>query len=470
MKERKRMKAISIAPVIAVIVLSGCATFSADGGMGTPSSIVKERTGNPLHAVKNERDAKAVEKTVKALLQNPLSADDAVQVALIHNRNLQATYAELGIAEADLVQAGRLLNPGFSFKRMHDGESVSIERTLTFNLIDLITMPLAARIERQRFEEVKLQAADAALKVAADTRKAYFETLAAQQAVEYAKQVVAAAEAGADLARRMKQAGNWSALEQAREEAFHADAVAEMAQAQQALVRARESLTRLMGLSGDDIHYHLQERLPELPAKPFEANDAESFALAQRLDIRMMKMETQRTASSLGLTKATRFINMLDVGPVLNTATGEPPARGVEIDIEVPLFDWSQAKTHKAEALYMQSVHRLAAAAIDARSEVRQAYANYRTAYELARHYRDEVVPLHKRISDETLLRYNGMLIGVFELLADARSQIASVNAAIDALKDFWLADADLQTALGGALPDSRHQTDESKAIEGEAP
>ena len=153
------------------------------------------------------------------------------------------------------------------------------------------------------------------------------------------------------------------------------------------------------------------------------------------------------------MTKATRFINALDLGYVHNTETGKSVTKGYEISVEVPLFDWGEARTAKAEAIYMQSVNRLADTAINARSQVRESYAGYRNAYDLARHYRDSVVPLRKQISDENMLRYNGMLIGVFELLADAREQVRSVNGYIDALKEFWVAESDLQAALGGQLP-----------------
>jgi len=148
------------------------------------------------------------------------------------------------------------------------------------------------------------------------------------------------------------------------------------------------------------------------------------------------------------LTRATRFIDVLEFGPARITETPEPRKKGYEISFELPLFDWGGARVAKAESLYMQSVHRAAAAAVQARSEVRESYAAYRTAYDLARRYRDEIVPLRRKISEENLLRYNGMLIGVFELIADAREQVASVAASIDALRDFWLAEADLQLAV----------------------
>ncbi len=90
-------------------------------------------------------------------------------------------------------------------------------------------------------------------------------------------------------------------------------------------------------------------------------------------------------------------------------------------------------------------MHRVAELAVNAESEVRDAYAGYRIAHELAASYRDEIVPLRKQLSEETLLRYNGMLIGVWDLLADTRGQVAAVNAAIQAQRDFWVAESTLQ-------------------------
>jgi outer membrane protein TolC len=444
-----------IAFTLSAVLLGGCATFSKDGGFDTVTQVTQDRTGKQIKVIRSDDDTASVQSSIKTLLAKPLDAGDAVQIALLNNRGLQATYAELGIAEADLVQAGRLQNPGFTFRRTRQGDDVLIERTFTVNLISLITAPLAQRIEGRRFEQVKLLVTNEALRVAAETRRTYFEAIAAEQGVTYAKQVSLVAESGADLAHQMGRSGNWSALEQAREQAFYAEAMAGVARATKASVMAREKLTRLMGLWGDDIKFQLPDRLPDLPSQPLELDDAESFALQNRLDIQAGKLETEGLASSLGLTRATRFVNVLDLGYVRNTHTGEPHERGYELSIEIPLFDWGDARVAKAESIYMQSVNRFAETAINARSEVRESYLGYRTSYDLARHYRDNIVPLRKKISDENLLRYNGMLIGVFELLADAREQVASVNGYIDALKDYWIAETDLQTALGGKLPNN---------------
>jgi outer membrane protein TolC len=172
--------------------------------------------------------------------------------------------------------------------------------------------------------------------------------------------------------------------------------------------------------------------------------------MSQRLDVQGARQASELTARNLGLTRTTRFINVLELGAKRVGSNEGPTERGWEVGFELPLFDWSGARVARAEAVYMQSLHRAAETAVNARSEVREAYTGYRSAYDIARHQRDEVVPLSQRIAEENLLRYNGMLIGVFELLADARTQIAVVHGSIQALRDFWIAQADLDMALIG--------------------
>jgi len=436
---------------LGVLFLGGCATFSQDGGFGSVESIAKERIAKEVKWVRSDADADSVKAEVKKLLAAPLSVDNAVQIALFNNKGLQAGYAELGISEANLVQAGRLRNPQLSYSRASGGGEVATERSITFDLLHLLTMPIALELEGKRLEQTKLRVAGEMLGLAAETQRAYYLAVAAEQTARYMEQVKMSAEAGAELARRMARAGNWSKLDQAREQVFYADATTQLAKAKGNAGMQRERLTRLLGLWGNDIGFKLPQRLPELPAAKPELNNVEAIAVAQRLDIQAAKHDTESLANSLGLTKTTRFINVLEIGGLRTTETPNPRKDGYSISLEVPIFDWGSTRVARAEALYMQAVNRLAETAINARSEVRGAYAAYLTHYDLAKHYRDEVVPLRKRISDENLLRYNGMLISVFELLADAREQILGVNGYIEALKDFWVADTDMKTALGGS-------------------
>ena len=440
------------AAAIAVFALSGCVSFSDDGGFGTVSTAVRDRTGQEAKWVRSEEDSNSVRARVKELLAEPLSADRAVQIALLNNPGLQASYADMGIAEADLVQASRWSGPSLSFARLRHGGSreSDYERGIFFDVLGLLTIPLSTRVERKRFEAAQSRAAGEALRLALQTRKAWFAAVAAEQTARYMEQTNEAAEASAELARRMAAVGNWSKLNQAREQAFYAETAAQLARARQASVAAREQLTRLLGLWGEETRFRLPERLPDLPKSAREAGELEAQALAQRLDVQTARRETESLAESLGLAKVSRFVNLLQVGALSEKEADEPRHRGFEIDLRIPIFDFGGARTVRAEHLYMQSVSRTLDIAIRARSEVREAYAGYRTSFDLAKHYRDEIVPLRKRISEEVLLRYNGMLMSVFELLADSRDQVAAVNGYIEALREFWIAESDLQMALTG--------------------
>jgi outer membrane protein TolC len=441
------------------LLLAGCASLSPDGGFSSVEQAVESRTGAQAKWVRSEDEANTVRARIKELVAKPLSAQDAVQIALLNNPGLQAAYAEVGIAEADLVQASRWRGPTFSFARLRRGDEIEYERSVFFDVLGLITIPLSVRGERSRFEAAKSRVAAEALRMALETRKAWFGAVAAQENARYLEQVKEAAEASAELARRMAAIGNFSKLDQAREQAFYAEATAQLARARHAQIAARERLARAMGLWGEDLKFSLPERMPDLPKEVREGGDLEAQALAQRLDVQAAKRDTESLAKSLGLTKVTRFVSLLEFGLHSNSETGRPRQRGWEIELAIPIFDFGQARTARAERVYMQAVNRAAEAAIQARSEVREAYGAYRTAFDLARHYRDEVVPLRKRISEEMLLRYNGMLASVFELLADSREQVAAVNAYIESLREFWLAESDLQMALTGRSPGAMQMT-----------
>ena len=432
------------------LALGGCASIGSADGFPAVSKTATEQLGKDLQWARSDADLDAIAQRVAELLRAPLTADSAVQIALLNNRGLQASFQALGIADADRVQASRLPNPGFSFGRSRRGDEREIERSLSIDLGHLLLMPLARQAETRRHAAVQRSVSMQMLGLAASTRKAYYNAIAADQTWRYMQQVRASAEAGAELARRLAQVGNWTALQQAREQGYYATAALNEARAQQARIASREQLIRLLGLWGWQTQFTLPERLPDLPPEPADRPDIEQVAMAQRLDVQAARLQAEATARNLGLSRVSRFINVLELGYARNTSNEAPRQTGYEISFEIPLFDWSGSRVAKAEAIYMRSVHEAAQVAIDARSEVRQAYGAYRTAWDIARHYRDEIVPNAQRISEQNLLRYNGMLIGVFELLADARTQVASVNAAIEAQRDFWLAQADLEMALIG--------------------
>jgi outer membrane protein TolC len=437
----------------ALLLLAGCATFAPDGGFDRVAELTRERTGQAPRWQRSAPDGAAVRARVGELLSEPLTADAAVEMALLNNPGLQAGFETLGIAEAELVRAGRMRNPTFSFSRQKGGGHLEIERAIVFDVLALITLPLSYGIEQQRFAQTQLDVAARAVSVANEARHAYYGAVAAGELAKYYEQVKETADASAELARRMVEAGNFSKLAQMREQAFYADATTQLARARHQASAERERLVRALGLSGDAVAFRLPDRLPELPKAPLDPQDAERTAIEKRLDVQAAKRATELYAQSLGLTKATGFVNVLHAGYANTSESDEHRRDGFEIELELPLFDFGTSRLARAESQYRQALQRTAEVAVNARSQVREAYSAYRTSYDIARHYRDEIVPLRRKISDENLLRYNGMLIGIFELLADAREQVASVTASVEAKRDFWLASSSLQTVLLSGPP-----------------
>ncbi len=455
-RTHSRTRAASLTALAASALLAGCASTTAPSSGAAPAivqEVARTHGGASVKWQRSEADQAQARTRVQELLKQPLTAAAAVELALLNNAGLQAQLAELGITQAEVLQAGRLPNPGFTYGRSSEGDKREVERGLHISLARILVIPMVRDIEQRRLNQAERSTALQVMALITQVRRAQVDAVAARERVRYMADVLKAAEASAELARRMARVGNFNKLQQAREQSFQADALQGHARALREEMAARERLVRLLGLWGEDLNaLQLPERLPDLPTTLPDRPDIERQAMAQRLDIQAAKLQTEQTARQLGLTKTTRFINVLELGGHLNSSNEEHAHAGWEISLELPLFDWGTARVARAQAVYQQALSRTAQTAIHARSEVREAYGHWRATHDIARHQRDEVVPLKKRISEENLLRYNGMLIGVFELLADARSQITGVSQYLDALRDFWVADAELEMAMLGPL------------------
>jgi outer membrane protein TolC len=438
-----------------IALLAGCATTAIDENFQSAERLSKESFGSDLKWLTTEDAMRQAQHDVDARLSKPLSRDDAVRIALAYSPSLQALLFESAAASADATQAARLPNPIFTFERLVRGEGderdLDIGRMLSVPVLDLILLPAKLRVNQLQQQQTRLKLSGDVVQAAVDARQAWVQAVAAQQSLQYFVQVKAAADASSELARRMQSVGNFSKLQRAREQAFAAEAVTQLARAQQSAQSAREGLVRTLGLNESQAQaLKLPDRLPDLPAAPSDERTVAQRAMDQRLDVQMAKANLAFAAREQGLTRVTSVVNAFHVAGVRNSETGAPPQKGYELELALPIFDFGDASRARSQATYMANLNRTAALAVEAASQVRESYAGYRTAYDIAKHYRDELVPLRKTIAEENLLRYNGMLIGVFELLADAREQITSVALAIDAQRDFWLADAALQAAIIG--------------------
>jgi len=428
------------------LLLGACAGPVAERAFEEVATGTERYAGQRPAWLRDAADEAALRARLDALLAEPLDADGAVAVALLNNRGLQAAFAEIGIGAADLVRSWRPENPRFGYARLRRGGEREIERSVGFDPLSLLLLPFAAEIEAHRFERTRLLALHEALSLAWRARRGWYEAVAAAATAAYARQAREAAEVQLELARRMRGAGSFGELDVLHARLFEVEAAGGLARAEAAATAARERLARLLGLWGDDLAFRLPERLPALPEAPRGAGEVEREAVASRLDVRAARAEAEALSRAYGLTDATRFVNVLEVGYVRNSETGLHDQRGYEIALEVPLFDFGDAKASRAEHSYMRAVHRLSEVAVAARSAAREAWRGYRVAYDLAAHYRDAVLPLRDRVAEEMMLRYNGMLVSVFDLLVDRRQQLAVAIAALEAQRDFWLADADLDS------------------------
>ena len=439
------------------LLLSACKTFSPDGGMDVVASIAGSELRKDVLAVRTPEDAARTAEQVARLLKKPLTADRAVQVALLNNRGLQAAYNALGMAEAAMVEASLPPSPTISISRLASPIELEIERKIVASILALATLPARTEVAADRFRQAQLRAAEETLRVAADARRAYYQAVASRELIGFLTQAKSSAEGATQIARRLGETGAINKLDQAREQVFYAEITAQLATARQRAASERERLIRALGLWGGGVEFKLPGALPVPPALR-TLPSVEIEAVRRRVDLQIARIEVDALAKTYGLTGATRFINLLKVAGLSKTTReiGGPwvHARGVEVEFQIPLFDFGEARVRHAEQTYMQAVNRLIEKAINVRSEAREAYGIYRSTYDIAAHYRREVLPLRKIISDETLLRYNAMQIDVFALLLEARQRIMATTAAIEAQRNFWLATTNLLVAVvGGDAP-----------------
>ena len=441
--------------LLAATVLTGCASVAIDENFAEVERFAREQTGSEVRWLRSDPEREAMRTEVDRLLAQPLAIDDAVRIALGYSPAFQSLLAEAAVASADATGSARIGNPVFTFERLFrsgaEGRELDIGRSLGISLFDLLFLP--ARLEQAEFrqQQTRLQSSIALLSTVTEVRQAWVDAVAARQVARHREEVATAAGTAAELARRMQATGNFSRLQRAREQALAAEETANLIRARQNATAAREALIQRLGLTPSQAQaLRLPDQLPALPEAPIDEATAGAALLDNRLDVRIARTDLERTAKSLGLTQVTSVVNGLHVAGVRNSETGESSQRGFEVELPLPLFDFGDAARASSEARYLSAFNRTLEVANNASSQVRVAYEGYRSAYDLARHYRSEVVPLRQNITEESVLQYNGMLIGVFELLAAARAQSASVVQAIEAERDFWRAEAALKASLLG--------------------
>src|SRR6202048_2605686 len=313
---RLRLKPAYLAALLSTLALPGCATFSPDGGMTVVANVAGETLKKDVISIRTTEEAEEARKALQRLLHRILRSDTAVQIALLNNRGLQASYNELALAEANMVQESLPPNPTFSIFRIAGDSALEAERQVVGNILALSTLPFRSEIARQRFQEAQLRAAEETLRLAAEVRRTYVRAVAANELAGLLTDAKSTAESTAQLALKLGETGALNKLDQAREQVFYAETTADLATLRQDATSSRERLIRLLGLWDGDTGVRLPQKLPVLPRRPLSLPRIEVDAVEHRIDLQIARIELSALAKSLDLTQASRFVTMLDVAGI----------------------------------------------------------------------------------------------------------------------------------------------------------
>lgn len=448
-----------LAPFAATALL-GCAV-PREAGFPEVAAAVEERVGARVAWDRGGEEDAAVQKSVTALLARELTVDGAVQIALLNNKHLQATYEDLMVAQADVVQAGLLKNPAFfGSVRLPLGPGLpNLEVGVEQDFLDLLMIPARKRVAEASFDAVKLRVGGEVVALAAEVREAFYALQGALQIAAMRRAIGEAVDASVDLARRQHEAGNISDLDLANEESQFTQIRLDLARSEADILGARERLARLLGVYGEGAAFRVADKLPELPAEEPPLEHVESLAVARRLDLAAARKEVEAAARGLSLVRSSRFIGGTSLGVSAERHVEGQLVVGPTASLELPIFDQKQAAVASMEAELRRRQRRLDALAVDARSEVREARGRVLFARSVARQYHDVIVPLRERIVALSQQQYDAMLLGVYQLLLAKQGEVAAYREYIDAVREYWVARVELERAAGGRLPTAKDST-----------
>ena len=443
--------------ILLLVGLTGCASVDLHAGFPEVSAAVEERAATKVVWNRGTELDKEAEEKLRALRQRKLSADDAVQIAMLNNRDLQAIYTELGVAQADLVQAGLFRNPVLDAAVQFplSGIRPDIQLSVVVSFLDAFYVPLRRRVAAAQFEEAKLRVTGAVLDFALQVRTAFYGQQANEQMLELRGSIVEALTASLEVSRRLHEAGNITDLDLARDRALMEASKLALRSAEVAAVQGREQLNSLMGAWGEDAEWEINERLPEIPEQFLPMSGIERTALTRSLDLSNARQRIMVAGQQLGYDKATALIPWVDLGASSEREPVEGWRVGPVLSVPIPLFDQGQARIARAMAELRRAEQEYYALAVRIRATARAVQERMRGAQDRALYYRDILLPLRERIVNEAQLQYNAMQIGIVQLLREREQQIDTSVAYVEALREYWLARAHLEQISSGRLPAS---------------
>ena len=457
MKAKIRCAALFFA---ALSLLTGCAGASKEMGFSEVQQQVDERIGASIQWNQDTASIDKIEQIIQELLEEPLVADTAVQIALLHNRRLQAAYEEIGIAQAAVVEAGSISNPAF-----HGGVAFGLPQDPTaahpahdhyvfeieIDFLSVLYASMRKSAAESEFEATKLRVMAAVMDLAGQTRMVFYRVQAETQTLEMFRQVVLATEAAYEFTRKIHEAGNIPELNLLLERALYERSKLAFTMAEATLVESREQLNRLMGLWGEETAWIVEPRLPDIPTDPTKLADLEGVALETSIDLAVAREGIVAIGKQLGVANAMALIPHLDIGGELEEEAGAWKA-GPSVGFQIPIFDRKQGQRAAAAAELRRSQENYHALAVEIRSAVRAAHRRLSAARQTALFYRDEMLPLQEQILDQLQLQYNAMQIGTPRLLLAKQQQIDAGREYIQALYNYHVARTRFDQIINGRL------------------
>ncbi len=441
---------------LAALVLGACASTSPQDPFRDVAQSVEHRSGHRVMWDQAGDDDAKVKDAIKKLLSSEMSVDAAVQVALLNNPTLIATYEELSIAQADVVQAGLLKNPVFGVGRTA-WESEHIDPnlfvTVEQDLLDLLMLPARKKVAKAQLEQAKHRLLGEILELAGHTRTAYFALQAAQQTAAMHLEIVEAGEAAMDLATRQYEAGNLYEFDLANERANFSQFQLALARSRLTATQARADLAKLMGVWGPAMAFRLPQHLPELPAQEAPLEQLESLAIAQRAELAAATQQYRTLHYAVNLAKTSRWFGVLNVGAEVGRLRNGNISVGPSATIELPLFDQRQAVIARLEAMERAAASTERGVAIDIRADVNAVRARMVMARRTVEFYRDTILPTRRNLTRLAQVQYDAMLLGVYQLLQIKQQEVGAMADYLDALREYWTARSDLERTVGGRLP-----------------
>lgn len=445
-----------------------CVAVHRDAGFGDVQATIRQRSGFETHWERQDRAESAVQERLRALLEQEMTDDEAVEIALLNNRRLQATFEELGIARADLLEARLVRNPVLGFEIRYPDRPFEI--ALTQSILDLITLRKRLHVAAASFLATKLRVTNQVLDMVADVRIAFFGLQAAEQMRSSRKAIAETARVSAELAIRQHEAGNISDLDLENQQAMLEQAKLDLALSESEVLDLRERLNTLMGLWGPNTVWRIASRLPDLPPTESDLSGLESLAVSQRLDLAAARQDVEAAGRAVGLARP-EAIGEIIAGVHREREPEGTSSTGLVVDFPIPVFNRGKARKLRAVALLHRAADRYAALAVEIRAGVRAARNRVLLAHSRTEYYRDVIVPRRQRIVAYSQQQYNFMLMDTFELLHAKRNEITADQEYVESLRDYWMAKAELVRAVGGTLtPPGSGPVDEAVSGHAEEP